>query len=228
MKVHTYPRHLLAVAFLFASWSVFLSCSVAQQPQQQIIPQPIVLFDGKTLDGWATVDPDDGHYWRVVDGVIVGGDGKSLVPKNTYLQTEAEYEDFELRCLFRLSGDHATGFINSGIQYRSFVQERDIVGYQADIGRGHWGDIYDEHRRGLLVQGDLSTLGHILKEEGWNSYIVRVRGDRHELYINGVKTADYLETDPRVPRKGIIALQLHSGGAAFLEFKDITLTPFVD
>lgn len=228
MKIRAYSRHLIVVVLLFVSWGVFLlSCSMAQQ-SQQAISKPIVLFDGKTLDGWTTVDPDDGHYWRVIDGVIVGGDGKNTVPKNTYLQTVAEYEDFELRCLFRLSGDHATGFINSGIQYRSFVQDRDIVGYQADIGRGHWGDIYDEHRRGLLVQGDLTTLSQLLKEDGWNSYIVRVKGDRHELYINGVKTADYLETDPEVPRRGIIALQLHSGGAALLEFKDITLTPLTE
>lgn len=216
----------LVVLLVCASSFSFVACTVAQQ--QATIPQPIVLFDGETLDGWTTVHPDDGHYWRVADGMIIGGDGQSTVPKNTYLRTVEEYEDFEFRCLFRLSGDHATGFINSGIQYRSFVENNDMVGYQADIGRGHWGDIYDEHRRALLVQGDLSTLNHVLQEDGWNSYIIRVKGDRHELYINGVKTADYLETDPNVPRSGVIALQLHSGGAALLEFKEITLTPLAD
>ncbi len=223
MNIPAYLRPLFMALLLFAT-SVF--CVPGVQAQQlAAIPQPIVLFDGKTLKGWTTVDPDDGHFWRVADGKIIGGDGQSLVPKNTYLRTVDAYENFEFRCLFRLSGDHATGFINSGIQYRSFVENRDMVGYQADIGRGHWGDIYDEHRRGLLVQGDLSTLSHILQEDGWNSYIIRVSGDRHELYINGVKTADYLETDPDVPRQGVIALQLHSGGGALLEFKEITLTP---
>lgn len=221
-------QFVLSRVILFILSFSFVSCTVAQQQHDQPIPQPVRLFDGETLRGWTPVDPDDAHYWDVSDGMIVGGDGATQVPKNTYLRTVDEYEDFEFRCLFRLSGDHATGFINSGIQYRSFVENRDMVGYQADIGRGHWGDIYDEHRRALLVQGDLSTLSQILKEDGWNSYIIRVKGNRHELYINGVKTADYIETDPTVPRSGVIAFQLHSGGAAKVEFKEITLTSLTD
>ncbi len=188
--------------------------------------QPVVLFDGTTLNGWLPVDPADGHFWTVADSCITGGDGNSAVPKNTYLRTEREYGDFEFRCLFRLTGDHATGFINSGIQYRSAVVNDDIVGYQADIGNGHWGDLYDEHRRALLVAGDLGTLRRILDEDGWNSYIIRVRGNHHELYINGVKTCDYVETDPDIPVKGIIAVQLHDGGAAKIQLRDVTITEF--
>lgn len=188
--------------------------------------QPVSLFDGATLTGWQPADPADGHFWTVVDSCLTGGDGRSNVPKNTYLRTEREYGDFEFRCLFRLSGDVATGFINSGIQYRSQVVNHDMVGYQADIGDGHWGDIYDEHRRELLVAGDLSVLRRMLNKDGWNSYIIRVRGNHHELYINGVKTCDYVETDPDIPSKGIIAVQLHSGGAAKIQLRDVTITEF--
>lgn len=148
------------------------------------------------------------------------------VPENTYLQTVKEYGDFEFRCLFRLSGDPATGFINSGIQYRSLVSDHQIMGYQADIGDGHWGDIYDEHRRELLVAGDLRTLQHVIHKNDWNSYIVRVRGNHHELYINGVKTCDYIEMDPAIPAKGVIAFQLHGGGAAKIQWRNITITEF--
>lgn len=164
------------------------------------------------------------NLWQVKDGIIVAGDGKNTIPENNYLYTEKEYENFEFRCLFRLTGDHSTGMINSGIQYRSFVEGDNMVGYQADIGRGFWGDIYDEHRRAKLIGGDLSTLEHILKEDGWNSYIVRINGNRHELYINGVKTADYIEQDASIPTRGIIGVQLHSGGNAQLELRDITIT----
>lgn len=182
------------------------------------------LFDGKSLKGWKVFPAEYEKIWTVKDSLIVAGDGVNTVPENNYLYTEKEYEDFEFRCLFRLTGDHATGMINSGIQYRSFIEGDNMVGYQADIGRGFWGDIYDEHRRALLVTGDLSTLNHILKEDGWNSYIVRVKGNRHELYINGVKTADYIEQDASIPTKGIIGVQLHSGGNAQLELRDITIT----
>ncbi|MBX2925184.1 MAG: DUF1080 domain-containing protein [Chitinophagaceae bacterium] len=192
---------------------------------QNNLPATISLLDGKTLKGWKTVNPADMAFWYVKDSSIVCGDGVKKIPENTYLHTEKEYEDFEFRCLFRLSGDPATGLINSGIQYRSILKDNTIVGYQADIGNGYWGDIYDEHRRGKLIGGDLSILHRVLKEDGWNSYIIRVKGSRHELYINGVKTCDYIEKDNSIPAKGVIAVQIHSGGAAKVEFRDLTITP---
>ena len=146
------------------------------------------------------------------------------IPANTYLHTLKEYEDFEFRCLFKLTGDPKTGMINSGIQYRSVLEKGTIVGYQADIGDGYWGDIYDEHRRAKLVGGDLSTLRHVLHKDGWNSYTIRCRGNLHELYINGVKTCEYTEKDATIPRKGVIAVQIHSGGVAQVAFRDLTIT----
>ncbi len=186
----------------------------------------VALFDGKTLSGWKTIVAADRALWKVENGNITGGNGRDKVKSNTYLCTEKEFENFELRFLFRLSGNPSTGMINSGVQYRSTIKDGDIIGYQADIGNGYWGDIYDEHRRGQLVAGDLSVLTKLLKEDGWNSYIVRVIGNRHELYINGVKTADYIEKDAGIPSRGVIGFQLHSGGAAKIEISDITITEY--
>lgn len=182
------------------------------------------LFNGNSLEGWKTVKESNQKYWSVIDGVITGGDGVKKIPTNTYLRTTKSYEDFEFRCLFRLTGDHGLGLINSGIQYRSTIKDNKIIGYQADIGKGYWGDIYDEHRRGKLIGGDLSTLKHILKEDGWNSYIIRCKGNKHELYINGVKTCEYIEKDKNIPFKGVFGMQLHSGGNAKIEFKNITIS----
>ncbi|MBN3519327.1 DUF1080 domain-containing protein [Algoriphagus lutimaris] len=184
----------------------------------------ISLFDGTSLNGWEAVNPENGKYWSVVDSVITGGNGIINIPTNTYLRTTESFEDFEFRALFRLTGDHSTGLINSGIQYRSIIEENKIIGYQADIGKGYWGDIYDEHRRGKLVGGDLSTLKHLLNEDGWNSYIIRCIGNKHELYINGIKTTEYFELDSEIPSKGVIGIQVHSGGNAKVEFKHITIT----
>ncbi|MEN2283406.1 DUF1080 domain-containing protein [Algoriphagus sp. SE2] len=188
----------------------------------------ISLFNGTSLEGWEVVNPANGKYWSVVDSVIVGGDGIINIPTNTYLRTTESYEDFEFRALFRLTGDPSTGLINSGIQYRSIIEGDLIIGYQADIGNGYWGDIYDEHRRGKLVGGDLSTLKHLLNEDGWNSYIIRCKGNKHELYINGVKTTEYFETDPNIPSSGVIGLQVHSGGNAKVEFKHITISKLLN
>lgn len=174
-------------------------------------------------DNWRTINKDELKYWSINDSILIGGDGIQTIPINTYLYTKDTYGDFEFRCLFRITGDHSTGLINSGIQYRSAIENGNMVGYQADIGQGYWGDIYDEHRRGKLVSGNLNTLKHILNEDGWNSYIIRCEGNRHITYINGVKTAEYIEKDPKIPNKGVIGVQLHSGGNAKVEFKHITI-----
>lgn len=202
----------------------FIAFAAAQVQEKTVKGMP--LFEGKTLNGWKTLRPEHNALWKVEDSVIVGGDGINKVKGNVYLYTDREYGDFELRCLFRLTGDPSTGMINSGIQYRSQVIEGRMTGYQADIGEGFWGDIYDEHRRKKLVSGDLSVLRHVLRPNDWNSYIVRVRGNHHELYINGVKTADYIERDPSIPARGVIGIQLHGGGAARIEFRDVTLSFF--
>ncbi|WP_422082941.1 3-keto-disaccharide hydrolase [Ulvibacterium sp.] len=181
------------------------------------------LFDGTTLNGWETVNEENAKYWSVKDSAIVGGDGITNIPVNTYLHTMEKYGDFEFRCLFRITGNHDKGLINSGIQYRSVIEDGKIVGYQADIGKGYWGDIYDEHRRALLNYGDLNTVKHLLDEDGWNSYIIRCQGNLHELYINGVKVNEYLEEDTDIPSKGVIGLQLHKGGNAQVVFKHIVI-----
>lgn len=178
-----------------------------------------------SLEKWKVANTENSQYWSVADGEITGGDGVLTIPRNTYLISDRTYSDFEFRCLFKLTGNPAGGMINSGIQYRSTVIDGKIVGYQADIGDGYWGDIYDEHRRGKLVGGDLSTLKHLLKKNDWNSYIIRCIGDKHELYINGVKTCEYIEKDTSIPSKGVFGIQLHSGGNAKIEFKHVTITP---
>ncbi|PCE64452.1 3-keto-disaccharide hydrolase [Sediminicola luteus] len=204
--------------YLFITLCISIN-SRAQEAQKE------VLFNGTDLSGWETVKTENIKFWKVVDGVITGGDGERKIPVNTYLVTKEKYADFEFRCLFRISGDHKTGLINSGIQYRSQIEHGNIIGYQADIGKGYWGDIYDEHRRGKLVSGSLEIASKLLKEEGWNSYIIRCEGNRHRLYINGVLTCEYEETNAAIPAAGVFGLQLHSGGKAKIEFKHVEITP---
>ena len=211
------------LSFAVGVFTLNTSLEAKTKKQTSTAPKAVSLFDGETLKGWKTVKKSNLAKWSVIDGVITCGDGKKKILQNTYLCTEKEYEDFEFRCLFRLSGDHKSGFINAGIQYRSLLKHGKIIGYQADIGKGYWGNIWDEHRRGNLAKGDMSTLKHILKEDAWNSYIIRCNGRRHELYINGVKTADYIERG-NVPAMGVIAIQLHSGGKAKVEYKHLTIT----
>jgi putative membrane-bound dehydrogenase-like protein len=187
---------------------------------------PVPLFDGKTLTGWETKHPE---RWRVENGALTSGDLKEKIPDNFFLFTEKSYADFEFRCQFRLTGDPATGLINSGIQFRSVhLDNGHASGYQADIGDVEWwGCIYDEHRRNkVIAQSDIAKIGPVVKRGDWNEYVIRCEGARSRLWINGVLTVDYVEPDNKIARDGKIAVQVHSGGAAKVEFKDITIEEF--
>jgi hypothetical protein len=74
------------------------------------------MFDGKTLDGW------DGNksIWHVEDGTIVAVSTCEKPTGTTYLIWQGgQPGDFELKAELRGEGPQ----INSGIQYRSFIQE---------------------------------------------------------------------------------------------------------
>lgn len=193
--------------------------------------EAISLFDGKTLEGWKVVNPKNAKFWSVVDGTIVASSGDQKMPINTYLASSQDFEDFEFTCEFRLSGDQSTGLINSGIQYRSYMGKKGkspklrLTGYQADIGKGWWGGIYDEHRRGKLVKGDSSKLfaDGTFKDDAWHRYKIVCKGNQHRLFINGILTAEYTEKNEKIPAKGFIALQLHKGGVCKIEYKNIQL-----
>ncbi len=187
---------------------------------------PVSLFDGETLAGWTSKTPE---RWRVEGGAITAGDGETKIPHNYFLFTERSYADFEFRCRFRLTGDPGTGMINSGIQFRSAERpDGHASGYQADIGDpGWWGCIYDEHRRNrVIAQSDIAEVGPAVRRDDWNEYVIRCEGARSRLWINGVLTVDYIERDPKIAREGKFAVQIHSGGAAKVEFKDITVEEF--
>jgi type 1 glutamine amidotransferase len=175
------------------------------------------LFDGKSLDGWSGKK----GLWSVRDGAIVGSSLPAGIQANTFLVSDKSYKNFILRLRFKYSGG------NSGIQFRSQQVDRPedfvIAGYQADIGEGYHGSIYDEKRRGMLAQSRLDWVLRFIKKDDWNLYEVRAIGADVELKINELVTARYRETDAAIPREGRIALQLHAGQAMEIQFKDIEI-----
>ncbi|TAE32997.1 MAG: DUF1080 domain-containing protein [Cytophagales bacterium] len=179
------------------------------------------LFDGKTFAGW---EGDTGTIWRVENGALVGGSLTTFVPHNYFLSTRQSYGNFVLRLKMKLEG---TGFVNAGIQFRSQRAEKpdyEMIGYQADMGGNYWGCLYDESRRNKVLTGpDSTTIRRIVKPNDWNQYEIRCEGPRIRLYLNNTLTIDYTEPDAIIPRTGLIALQIHGGGKAQVQYKEIML-----
>lgn len=185
--------------------------------------EPVSLFDGKTLDGWE----GNTKIWRVEDGVITGGTTTGKVKTNYFISTKESYQNFELKLTIKCSGNPETGLINSGIQIRSqrVPGGEGVAGYQIDCGDNWFGKIYDEHRRRkpIAMPVDEAALQEAVDTFGWNEYRIRAEGARIRVWINDVLATDYTEKDPNIALDGVIAPQVHKGGNALVQFKDITI-----
>lgn len=186
--------------------------------------QPRPLFDGASLAGWEARD-GEATWWKAADGAIVGGSLSDTVPRNTFLATTASFDDFELVLKIRIRS--GGGFVNSGIQIRSerVPDSHEMKGYQVDAGPGWWGKLYDESRRNKVIAEprNAQAVAKAVKEDDWNEYRIRAEGPSIRSWINGVAALDYTETDATIPLTGRIGIQVHGGGKALVEVKDITL-----
>ncbi|UCF39037.1 MAG: DUF1080 domain-containing protein [Acidobacteriota bacterium] len=191
----------------------------------------VPLFNGKDLTGWNQVNGTATYEVVVESGVLVGTTAEGS--PNSFLATEVEYGDFELR--FEVLLDNPE--LNSGVQFRSHqyaetteleiggvastVPEGRVFGYQVEIEAaqdpenpdpkyGDAGFIYDEARRGWLSsEADRMDAGKrtLFLNGEWNQYHIRCVGDRLQTWINGVLVADLRDN---MTSRGRIMLQVHS------------------
>ncbi|HEX3602398.1 MAG TPA: PVC-type heme-binding CxxCH protein, partial [Lacipirellulaceae bacterium] len=168
------------------------------------------LFNGKDLTGWS----GETKLWSVEKGEIVGR--TTGLPHNTFLLSNMTAKDFKLSLEIKLVDDAG----NSGIQFRSESLDgyNEMRGYQADVGPGWWGKLYEENGRAVLSDKSGEPF---LKKGDWNRYEVEAIGSHIRTWLNGQLCADY--EDPAGKREGVFALQLHAGGPTEVRFRDIKL-----
>jgi hypothetical protein len=197
---------------------VLFFCGFSVLPAAQ---KPIQLFDGKTFKGW------EGNLkiFRIEQGAIVGGTLKEKIARNEFLCTKKTYKNFILTLEVKLLGGPKA---NAGIQIRTkrIPNHHEVIGYQADMGKGWWGSLYDEsRRRKVLSAADPTGIDKILKPDEWNRYEIRCEGKRIRLFINGTQTIDYTEPNSKIPLEGVIAVQIHGGPPSEAWYRNIRLTP---
>jgi hypothetical protein len=199
--------------------SLILLLATIAAAAQSTKPGPVSIFDGRSFKGWE----GNLEIFRIQDGAIVGGTLEQKIARNEFLCTTQSYSDFELRLKVKLlGGDDA----NAGIQFRTrrIPNHHEVSGYQADMGTGWWGALYDESRRKKVLKGpDQSKIKSVVKSADWNDYVIRAEGPRIRLSINGVETVDYAEEDPNIDADGLICVQIHGGPPSEAWYKDITL-----
>jgi hypothetical protein len=174
--------------------------------------EPIVLFDGKSLEGWQTTGADD--CWQVKDAVIVGKSNEKK--QGAVLWTKEVFSDFILEAEFRFSGQIDSGFFlrneNEQIQLgvsRSMKRDMSCSPYIGKKG------IYPVEAVGV----DL-----LLKTGEWNHVKISVKGKKYIVTLNGKQVLDYTTDDAL--EKGPVGLQLHPGVEMEISFRNLTLTKF--
>ncbi|GDY21764.1 hypothetical protein LBMAG56_31110 [Verrucomicrobiota bacterium] len=205
-----------SLATLALVFTAFLAASAA----------PVSLFDGQSFAGW---EGETNKVWRIRDGTIVGGSLEGN-PRNEFLATLKSYKNFHLRLEYKLVGTQ--GFVNSGVQFRSkriANPPHEMSGYQADIGAGFSGCLYDEsRRRKVLAQADTNHVARLEKVGDWNTYEVVATGSQILLFLNGQRTAIWVEREPNIEEAGVIALQIHGNCKAEVAFRNISIDVLPD
>ena len=131
---------------------ILLAIAVLALPAQGA--EEAKLFDGKTFKGWE----GDLKIFRIEKEAIVGGTLKEKIGRNEFLCTKKTYKNFILKLEVKLLGGPKA---NAGIQIRTkrIPNHHEVSGYQADMGVGWWGSLYDEsRRRRVLAKADAALI----------------------------------------------------------------------
>lgn len=182
--------------------------------------KPIVLFDGKNLDGWKLTNPNQVSGWSAQDGELVN---KPVQPEKGHvsygnLRTEDEFEDFNLKLEVNVGEGE-----NSGIYLRGIYEIQVSDSYGRDLDSHNMGGVYSR----------ITPTENAEKPAGqWQTFDITLL-DRHvTVVLNGKTIIDNqpvpgctggaLWADPFKP--GPIYLQ---GDHTGIRYRNIVLTPIV-
>ncbi|MFI1937351.1 ThuA domain-containing protein [Streptomyces purpureus] len=172
------------------------------------------LFNGHTLDGWKQAGPGS---FTVADGELRTEGGMGLL----WYQAK-NLTAYSLKLDWKLAGDDNSGvfigFPASDDPWSAVNKGYEIQIDATDAADRTTGAVYG------FKSANLKARDQVLRPPGqWNSYEIRVQGERLQVFLNGVKINDFTNTDPaRSLRDGHIGLQNH-GADDQVSFRDIQL-----
>ena len=169
----------------------------------------VLLFDGKTLNGWTarpTSDPASKGDWKVENGSMVCG---GTTP--SWIATDATFSDYRLTLEFR-----GAEKVNSGVFLRSQKEgQPHITGYELQI----WDYQPAGFHTGSLV-GSLKAAPTKILPGQWNKYDITADGDHFVIVLNGKTLLDAREPKHK---SGVIGFQCQKD--QHIEFRNIKLRP---
>ncbi|MBA0052223.1 DUF1080 domain-containing protein [Streptomyces sp. AJS327] len=178
------------------------------------------LFDGGGTDGWKQAGP--GSFELGEDGSLttVGGMGLLWYEKR-------EFGSYSLKLDWRMSGDDNSG-VFLGFPASDDPQSAVDNGYEVQIDATDAPDRTTGSVYGFQAP-DAAARDAALNPPGeWNTFELRVEGERLRVWLNGQQVNDFTNTDPaRSLTDGHIGLQNHGDGDE-VAFRDVRVRELPD
>ncbi|WP_435972387.1 ThuA domain-containing protein [Streptomyces sp. Qhu_M48] len=163
------------------------------------------LFDGSSTAGWKQAGPGS---FALADGTLTSQGGLGML----WYSAKEYTGDYSLKLDWRAAGDDNSGvflgFPASDDPWSAVNNGYEIQIDATDAADRTTGAVYG------FRSADLAARDAALNPPGeWNTYELRITGERLEIFLNGRKINDFTNTDPaRSLRQGHIGLQNHGDG----------------
>lgn len=173
------------------------------------------LFDGTSLEGWRQAGP--GSFTLSDDGTLTSSGGMGLL-----WYAGSGFSSYSLKLDWRITGDGNSGvfvgFPPSEDPWSAVDNGYEVQIDATDVPEKTTGSVYG------FQSADLAARDRALNPPGeWNTYEIRVEGERLRIWLNGVPVNDFTNTDPaRSLRDGHIGIQNH-GADDQVSFRDVRI-----
>ncbi|MFD8069883.1 ThuA domain-containing protein [Streptomyces parvulus] len=163
------------------------------------------LFDGSSTTGWRQAGPGG---FTLADSTLTSEGGMGML----WYSAQEFTGDYSLKLDWRAAGDDNSGvflgFPASDDPWTAVNNGYEIQIDATDSPDRTTGSVYG------FRSADIAARDAALNPPGeWNTYELRVTGERLEIFLNGRKINDFTNTDPaRSLRQGHIGLQNHGAG----------------
>ncbi|MER7719268.1 ThuA domain-containing protein [Streptomyces flaveolus] len=163
------------------------------------------LFDGSSTTGWKQAGPGG---FTLADGTLTSHGGLGM---HWYSAKELT-GDYSLKLDWKTAGDDNSGvfmgFPASDDPWSAVNNGYEIQIDATDAAERTTGAVYG------FQSADIAARDAALNPPGeWNTYELRVTGERLEIFLNGSKINDFTNTDPaRSLKQGYIGIQNHGDG----------------
>ena len=213
-------RSFLSLIFTTALFVVVAGCASTQDATQSTSPDAssgewVTLFDGTSLDGWTQAGP--GQFTLQDDGTMQSEGGMGL-----FYYSEQSFRDYVLELDWKVANDSA----NSGLFLR-FPERTDDPWYA--VNNGYEIQIDGSAQAPINQTGAVYDVSAPFKQAAnpagaWNTYRIKVTGQRYEIFLNGEKVNDFFGERGR---EGYIGMQNHDPNSTTW-FRNIRVQPLPD